>query len=185
MRWRRTSSWTFTTSSAPPPPLGCPCSIWARTASRSAQDSDHSADRSRRRGSARRSPASSPGCASTSTPLNTGTHVGDLWTSTGTQAVHGDVHGRDGERLAAGAFRRRSPIAANTTYVASYHAPTAATRVSNRYFAAAGVDTWTAARAPRDGQSTVRTGLRIRQQRASFPTQHVQFREPTGSTSCS
>ena len=55
---------------------------------------------------------------------NTGTHVGHLWTTTGTLLAHGHLHRRDRRRAGS---RRASPspvaITANTTYVASYYAP--------------------------------------------------------------
>ena len=38
-------------------------------------------------------------------PANNGTHVGNLWTSTGTLLAIGDLHQRDGHRLAAGELR--------------------------------------------------------------------------------
>ena len=56
--------------------------------------------------------------------LNTGTHIGNLWTANGTLLATRDVHERDAHRLAAA---RTSPtpvsITAGTTYVASYYAP--------------------------------------------------------------
>ena len=72
---------------------------------------------------------------------NTGTHVGSLWTATGTRLAHGDVHRRDG--VAAGS-RSTSPapvaIAANTTYVASYHTPVGCYAADDGFFATTGVD---------------------------------------------
>ena len=54
--------------------------------------------------------------------LDTGTHVGHLWTSDRDAPRVGAVHRRDRLRLAGGDARRRPvAIAANTTYVASYH----------------------------------------------------------------
>ena len=50
----------------------------------------------------RRRRASSPGFASTRARRNTGTHVGNLWSSTGTRLGDGDVHRRDGLGVAAG-----------------------------------------------------------------------------------
>ena len=52
---------------------------------------------------------------------NTGTHIGSLWTHHRHPAGHGDVHRRDRDRLADRHLRpARSPVTANTTYVASY-----------------------------------------------------------------
>ena len=72
---------------------------------------------------------------------NTGTHIGNLWTS-------------DGQLLATATFinetatgwqqvnfgARRWPITANTVYVASYFAPNGSYAGDNAYFANAGVD---------------------------------------------
>jgi len=71
---------------------------------------------------------------------NTGTHVGNLWTT-------------GGQRLATATFANETPsgwqqvdfptpaaIAANTTYVASYHCPNGFYAVAEDYFATLGVD---------------------------------------------
>ena len=51
---------------------------------------------------------------------NTGTHIADLWSSTGTLlAPH--LHRGNGQRLAAGYFATPVSITAGTTYVAAYH----------------------------------------------------------------
>ena len=54
------------------------------------------------------------------------------------QARLGHLHRRDRHRLAAGDLRRRRvPVAANTTYVASYYAPVGRYAINNGYFASA------------------------------------------------
>jgi len=58
---------------------------------------------------------------------NTGTHVGALWTARRPAARRSDLQKRNGLRLAAGRIRSPVAIQANTTYVASYFAPTGTT----------------------------------------------------------
>ena len=88
----------------------------------------------------RREPATSPACASTRDPTNTGTHVGHLWSITGT--LLGEV---TFARETATGWQQatvRNPIAidANTTYVVSYFAPNGGYSINGSYFASSGVD---------------------------------------------
>ena len=82
---------------------------------------------------------------------NTGTHVGHLWTAPA-RCWPGDLHERDRERLAAG---RPSPtpvaITANTTYVASYHAPNGPLRGQRGLLRHRAASTTPPLRALRDG----------------------------------
>ena len=58
---------------------------------------------------------------------NTGTHIGNLWTSSGTLLGHRDLHGGDGERLAAGRLlqpgrrSRRTPPTSRRYYAPKGH----------------------------------------------------------------
>ncbi len=72
----------------------------------------------------RRRPATSPASASTRAPATPAPTSAACGRTSGHAAGDGDLHQRDGDRLAAGAASR-SPVAvtAGTTYVASYHAP--------------------------------------------------------------
>ena len=73
---------------------------------------------------------------------NTGTHVGNLWTSTGT--LLGSV--TFGSETALGwqqqALATPVPISSNTTYIVSYHSPAGQYAADPAYFAAAGVDNY-------------------------------------------
>ena len=70
---------------------------------------------------------------------NTGTHVGSLWNRRRHQAGLGHLHWRDRHRVAdARPSARRVPVAANTTYVASYYAPVGRYASNNSYFAVGG-----------------------------------------------
>src|SRR5207302_5928340 len=54
---------------------------------------------------------------------NTGTHVGTLWTSAGTALASATFTGETASGWQQVNFASAVPISANTTYVASYHAP--------------------------------------------------------------
>ena len=70
---------------------------------------------------------------------NTGTHVGHLWTSAGAllQLRHSPTKRL---RMAAGDVQRAVAIAANTTYVASYHTNVGHYSVTRGYFDSLGVN---------------------------------------------
>ncbi|MEO8062817.1 MAG: DUF4082 domain-containing protein [Pseudomonadota bacterium] len=73
-------------------------------------------------------------------PSNTGTHVGKLWTSTGTllaQATFGSETATGWQEVL---FSSPVAIDANTTYVASYFAPNGGYSVNANFFASTGVD---------------------------------------------
>ncbi|MDB5309385.1 MAG: hypothetical protein JWO38_3587 [Gemmataceae bacterium] len=71
---------------------------------------------------------------------NTGTHVGKLWSSTGTLLASATFTGETASGWQAVTFSTPVAIAANTTYVASYYAPTGGYAFNGGYFASAGVD---------------------------------------------
>jgi hypothetical protein len=56
-------------------------------------------------------------------PDNTGTHIGNLWSSTGTKLAEVTFSGETGSGWQQAAFSSPVSIAANTTYVISYLAP--------------------------------------------------------------
>ncbi len=131
----------FTTAAAPPPP-SCPCSAWSASATPTHAAAVGPERRSSSASSSRpTSTASSPASASTRATGNTGTHVGNLWSSGGTLLATRHLHRRDGVGLAAGELRdARSPVTANTVYVASYFAPNGNYAADTNFFASAGVD---------------------------------------------
>ena len=73
-------------------------------------------------------------------PSNTGTHVGHLWTSSGTLLATATFSGETSSGWQQVTFAQPVPIAANTTYVASYFAPAGGYAVDSNYFATAGYD---------------------------------------------
>jgi hypothetical protein len=127
-------SWTFTTAGAQ-----CPCSIWPSTAQPSVAS------------------ASDPGPVNLGvqfTPAvngwvsgirfykgtaNTGTHVGSLWTSTGTLLGQVTFTSESASGWQEADFSSPIPVTAGTSYVASYFAPNGGYSVNSAYFASAGV----------------------------------------------
>jgi hypothetical protein len=71
---------------------------------------------------------------------NTGTHVGNLWTSTGTLLATATFSGESASGWQQVNFATPVPIAANTVYVASYHTNVGHYSQDLNYFAATGVD---------------------------------------------
>jgi hypothetical protein len=72
---------------------------------------------------------------------NTGTHVGHLWTSTGTLLASVTFSGETSSGWQQASFSRPVPISANTTYIASYHTTVGRYSADVDYFASRGVDT--------------------------------------------
>lgn len=129
-------SWSFTTSAGP---SGCPCSIWGPAdAPANPSESDSSAVelgvkfRSSQDGYI-------TGIRFYKGTGNTGTHVGNLWTSTGAQLASATFTGETASGWQEAQFTAPVAISADTTYVASYHAPVGRYAGNNSYFASAGV----------------------------------------------
>lgn len=71
---------------------------------------------------------------------NTGTHVGHLWSSTGTQLGSVTFTGETASGWQQANFATPVAVTANTTYVISYYAPVGRYAFTNSAFASAGVD---------------------------------------------
>jgi hypothetical protein len=71
---------------------------------------------------------------------NTGTHVGSLWSTTGTSLATATFTGETASGWQQVTFSSPVAIAANTVYVASYYAPTGHYSFDANYFATQGVD---------------------------------------------
>ena len=72
--------------------------------------------------------------------LNTGQHVGSLWSSSGVRLATATFAGETGSGWQEVSFASPVAISANVTYVASYHASVGHYSASLKYFAGAGVD---------------------------------------------
>ena len=73
-------------------------------------------------------------------PTNTGTHVGSLWTSTGTLLASAIFSGESATGWQTVSFSSPVVISAGTLYVASYHTNVGNYAFTGGYFATAGVD---------------------------------------------
>ena len=71
---------------------------------------------------------------------NTGTHVGNLWSSSGTRLATATFTGETASGWQSVSFAAPVTIAANTVYVASYHTNTGHYSADQNYFASTGVD---------------------------------------------
>ena len=101
------------------------------------------------------------------TPSNTGTHIGNLWTNSGTLLATATFTGETAIGLAAGdASPRRSPSPPAPPTSRRTTRPPGTTRASDRYFATTGVDQRAAARARRRRRRRERR-LPLRRERAS------------------
>lgn len=68
---------------------------------------------------------------------NTGTHIGNLWSSTGTNLATATFTGETASGWQTVNFTTAVAVAANTTYVASYFAPVGRYSFNANYFASA------------------------------------------------
>jgi hypothetical protein len=133
------TSWSFTTAAGTPPPTGCPCSIWPASAvPGTPADSDTTAvevglkfraDVAGRVTAVRFYKGSGNG----------GTHVGHLWSATGTLLGTVTFTGETATGWQTATFATPVPVAAGTTYVVSYYAPTGRYAGDSGYFTT-GVD---------------------------------------------
>jgi hypothetical protein len=73
-------------------------------------------------------------------PGNTGTHIGDLWTSSGTLLGQVTFTSESASGWQEADFSAPIPVTAGTTYVASYFAPDGGFAYDSASFASAGVD---------------------------------------------
>ena len=71
---------------------------------------------------------------------NTGTHVGSLWSSTGTRLATATFTGETASGWQQVNFATPVAISANITYVASYHTTSGRYSIDANYFASAGAD---------------------------------------------
>ncbi|MGW5430279.1 DUF4082 domain-containing protein [Streptomyces sp. NPDC004059] len=67
-------------------------------------------------------------------PVNTGTHIGSLWTASGTRLATGTFTGETASGWQQLNFASPVPVKANTTYVASYFAPNGGYSYDGGYF---------------------------------------------------
>jgi hypothetical protein len=125
-------TWAFTTGTAQ---TNCPCTIWPSTATPvSAADPDSSAVEL---GVKFRADVNGwiTGIRFYKSSLNTGTHIGSLWTANGTWLASATFVNETTSGWQQVSFSAPVPIIAGTTYVASYHVNGGHYAGDNGYFA--------------------------------------------------
>ena len=126
-------TWTFTTSSPP----GCPCSLWSDTARPTTAASTDS--KAVELGVKFR--ADSSGFVRAirfykGSTTNGGTHVGNLWSETGTLLGRATFTSETASGWQTAYFATPVPVSAGTTYIASYFAPLGRYSLDIDYFLA-------------------------------------------------
>ena len=116
-------SWSFTTAQATAPPGQCPCSIWPDSTLPAAPDANDANAVNLGVKFTTSSNGYITGIRFYKGPTNTGTHVGSLWTSTGTLLGQVTFSGESAAGWQQATFAAPVPVTAGTTYVASYFAP--------------------------------------------------------------
>ena len=127
-------TWSFTTTA----PMACPCSLWNDTTTPAvAAANDTSAVEL---GVKFRSQIDGYIVALRfyKGPGNTGTHVGKLWTRTGTLLTSVTFANETASGWQQAILATPVPITANTTYVASYHTTVGSYAVNSGYFSSSG-----------------------------------------------
>lgn len=129
-----TTAWTFTTA---PAAGACPCTIWPGTATPAvAAEADTAAVNVGVKFRATRN-GSITGLRFYKGPGNTGTHVGSLWSRTGSQLATATFTGETATGWQQVMFATPVAVTANTTYVASYRAPVGRYSMTENAFSAA------------------------------------------------
>jgi hypothetical protein len=128
--------WSFTTVGPP----ACPCTIWPGStmpANAAANDSG-----SVELGVKFRSDVNGfiTGIRFYKGAGNTGTHIGNLWSSTGTRLATATFSGETASGWQQVTFASPIAVTAGTTYVASYFAPNGHYAFDMNYFSSSGVD---------------------------------------------
>ena len=128
--------WTFTTAT----PATCPCSVWGSSAIPATVDSGDAG--AYELGVRFRSDQAGwvTGIRFYKATANTGTHVGRLWSNTGTLLASATFTSESGSGWQQVSFSNPVAISANTTYVASYSDPAGHYSLDRPAFATAGVD---------------------------------------------
>ena len=126
-------TWSFTT--AAPSSLNCPCTIWPSTATPAGTDPDTAAVELGVKFRASQD-GYITGIRYYKPTQTSGTHVGTLWTGTGTKLATATFTNETASGWQQALFSTPVPVTANTTYVASYFTPSRYV-VSSAYFTTA------------------------------------------------
>ena len=116
------------------PSGGCPCTIWPSTATPGTPDMNQSLPVELGVRFTSSSSGFITGVRFYKGVNNTGTHVGNLWSSSGTLLASATFTGESGSGWQQVNFSSPVAITANTVYVASYFSPTGDFPVDRNYF---------------------------------------------------
>jgi hypothetical protein len=121
-------------------PQSCPCTIWPSTAAPANADAGPYSPLEL--GVQFRADASGyvTGIRFYKSTANTGTHVGNLWNSSGALLASATFTGESSSGWQQVSFSNPVAIAANTVYVASYHTTVGHFSMDQNYFVTSGVD---------------------------------------------
>ncbi len=127
-------TWTFTTA---PPPGTCPCSIWSSSTTPGNVDSgDGSAVNLGVKFTSSQA-GYITGIRFYKASTNTGTHIGSLWSTSGTLLASATFSGETASGWQQVNFSSPVAVTAGTTYVASYYAPVGHYSFNSQFFSAA------------------------------------------------
>ncbi|HYH01109.1 MAG TPA: choice-of-anchor D domain-containing protein [Terriglobales bacterium] len=120
--------------------LNCPCSIWSSSTVPPLVDANDS--QAVELGVKFKSDVSGyiTGIRYYKSSNNTGTHMGNLWTTTGTRLASATFTNETASGWQQVNFSNPVPITAGTVYIASYHTPSGHYANSQNYFASTGAD---------------------------------------------
>ena len=124
---------SITIAGSDPPPM-CPCTIWPSTAKPGTPDVNQSLPVELGVRFTSSSSGFITGVRFFKGVNNTGTHVGNLWSSSGTLLARATFTGESGSGWQQVNFSSPVAITANTVYVASYFSPTGDFSVDRNYF---------------------------------------------------
>ena len=119
-------------------PQQCPCSIFPTTSSPVKVDSGDAASVNVGVKFTTTQPGYITGIRFYKAAANTGTHIGALWTSSGTQLANVTFTNESASGWQQANFSQPVAVKANATYVASYLAPTGHYSADAQYFASSG-----------------------------------------------
>src|SRR6266481_236805 len=148
---------------------GCPCTIWPSTAVPAVPDVGP--DSPVELGVSFRADTNGyiTGIRFYKSATNTGTHVGNLWSSSGALLASATFTGESASGWQQVNFSNPVAITANTVYVASYHVNSGHWSASWNYFASSGVDN-APLHAPANGSGGVPNGRYAYGGSSAFPT---------------
>jgi len=133
-------TWSFTTAQATPPAGQCPCSIWPDSTQPSVPSAN---DPNAVNVGVKFTPSGSgwiTGIRFYKGAANTGTHVGSLWSATGTLLGRVTFASESTAGWQQATFAAPIAVAAGVTYIASYFAPSGGYAVTAAGFASGGVN---------------------------------------------